>query len=56
MISAAAYILRVPENRRRILLRDESGTGFYSHLSPIGSADIRTGSFWPWKIVVPADE
>jgi len=29
MISAAAYVLRVPEHRREILLRDEYGS-FYS--------------------------
>jgi hypothetical protein len=34
MISAAAYVLRVPENRRKILLRDEGGRGFYSEEQP----------------------
>jgi hypothetical protein len=34
MISAAAYILRVPENRREILLRDQGGRGFYGDEEP----------------------
>ena len=40
MISAAAYILRVPENRRRILLRDESGRGFYSKEEPAAGEPV----------------
>ena len=34
MISAAAYILRVPESRREILLRDQGGMGFYGDEEP----------------------
>jgi hypothetical protein len=40
MISAAAYILRVTENGRRILLRDESGMGFYGEEEPLAGEPV----------------
>jgi len=39
MISAAAYVLRVPENRHEILLRDEGG-GWFSSEEPAAGEPV----------------
>jgi hypothetical protein len=41
MISAAAYVLKVPESRREILLRDH-GSGWFASEDPAVAEPVRT--------------